>query len=551
MPPTWRGYRRSWLSADILAGLMLVAVALPSQMATAQLANLPVLVGLFSFVAGSLIYALLGTNRHLSVGADSTIAPVLAVGAASVAAVGTAGYGSAVALTALLVGGVLIALGLCRLGWIADFLSTPVITGLLGGIAIEIMVRQIPTIVGIADTGTTTIGRIRQVIDQWHHINLWSVGIAAFALVVIIGAKRISFRMPGALFGLVLSTVAVGALGLSTHHGVALVGPLHGGFPRPRLPSATWSELRRLSATVFTVAFLCVAQTAATVRLTGSVTNSTLRDFNRDLIGVGGGSIGAGFVGALAVDASPPNTAITAASGSRSQITNVMAAVAVLGVVVWLTGPLEKVPLATLAATLVYVAAKLFRIGELKRILRFDPVEFTLAGVTLGVVALVGIEQGVLVALLLSLADRTRRSFRPPDAVLGREVGSDHWMPIDVGRPTEQIPGVLVYLVYAPLWYGNADYIRLQILELLDTASEPKRAVVLDADAVSDIDYTGLQALLGLTAELERRGVAFGIARASHLVHHELKSGALIQQIGSDHLFTSVDEAVDALTPPS
>jgi MFS superfamily sulfate permease-like transporter len=302
---------------------------------------------------------------------------------------------------------------------------------------------------------------------------------------------------------------------------------------------------------VFTVAFLCVAQTAATVRLTGSVTNSTLRDFNRDLIGVGGGSIGAGFVGALAVDASPPNTAITAASGSRSQITNVMAAVAVLGVVVWLTGPLEKVPLATLAATLVYVAAKLFRIGELKRILRFDPVEFTLAGVTLGVVALVGIEQGVLVALLLSLADRTRRSFRPPDAVLGREVGSDHWMPIDVGRPTEQIPGVLVYLVYAPLWYGNADYIRLQILELLDTASEPKRAVVLDADAVSDIDYTGLQALLGLTAELERRGVAFGIARASHLVHHELKSGALIQQIGSDHLFTSVDEAVDALTPPS
>lgn len=551
LPPTWRGYRRSWLSADVLAGLTLVAVAVPSQMATAQLANLPVVVGLFAFVAGSLVYAILGTNRHLSVGADSTIAPVLAVGAASVAAVGTAGYGSAVAFTALLVGGVLIALGLCRLGWIADFLSTPVITGVLGGIAVEIVVRQIPTILGVGDTGTTTIGRIRQVTDQWRHTNLWSVGIAAIVLLIIVGAKRINFRLPGALFGLVLSTMAVGALGLSTHHGVAVVGPLHSGFPQPRLPAATWSELRRLLATVFTVAFLCVAQTAATVRMSGGVTNSTLRDFNRDLIGVGSGSIAAGFLGSLAVDASPPNTAITAASGNRSQLTNVMAAVAVVGVVVWLTGPLAKVPLATLAATLVYVAAKLFRIGELKRILRFDLVEFTLASVTLCVVALVGIEQGVLVAMLLSLADRTRRSFRPPDAVLGREAGTDHWLPIDVGRPTEQIPGVLVYLVYAPLWYGNADYIRLQILQLLDTAAEPKRAVVLDADAVSDIDYTGLQAVQGLITELERRGVAFGIARASHLVHHELKQGALLEQIGSDHFFTSVDEAVAALVPRS
>ncbi len=551
VPPTLRGYRRSWLSTDILAGLTLVAVAVPSQMATAQLANVPVVVGLFAFVAGSLLYAVLGTNRHLSVGADSTIAPVLAVGAASVAAVGTAGYGSALALTALLVGGVLIALGLCRLGWIAEFLSTPVITGVLGGIAVEIVVRQIPIIMGVADTGTTTIGRIRQVLDQWHQANFWSVSIAAMVLLIIIGAEHINFRLPGALFGLILSTVAVSVLGLATHHGVAVVGPLHSGFPQPRLPSASWSELRRLLATVLTVAFLCVAQTAATVRTSGGATSSTLGNFNRDLIGVGAGSIAAGFLGALAVDASPPNTAITTASGSRSQLTNVMAAGAGVCIVVWLTGPLARVPLATLAATLVYVATKLFRTGELKRILRFNRVEFALAGVTLGVVAVVGIEQGVLVAMLLSLADRTRRSFRPRDAVLGREPGSDHWVPIDIGRPTEQIPGVLVYLVYAPLWYGNADYIRLRILQLLDTAPEPRRTVVLDADAMSDIDYTGLQALTGLSTELRRRGVAFGIARASNLVHHDLRHGALLQQIGSDHLFSSVADAVTALAPQS
>lgn len=547
IPPTLRGYRASWLGADILAGLTLVAVALPSQMATAQLANLPVVVGLYAFVAGSLLYAVLGTNRHLSVGADSTIAPVLAVGVASVAAVGTAGYAGTMAFTALLVGAVLVILGLGRLGWISQFLSTPVITGVLAGIAVEIIVRQLPIILGISDTGTTTIGRIRQMIGQLDHTNLWSVGIALIVLAIIVSAERINFRLPGALFGLVLSILAVSALGLVAHHGVAVIGTVHGGLPHVRLPSASWAQLRRLFGTVLTVAFLCVAQTAATVRVSGAGSRPTARDFNRDLIGVGAGSVAAGFIGAFAVDASPPNTAITTASGTRSQLTNTMAAVVVLGVVVALTTPLANLPLATLAATLVYIAAKLFRIGELRTILRFDRLEFALAAATLVVIALVGIEQGVLVAMILSLADRTRRTFRPRDAVLGRDPGTDHWMPLDIGRPTEQVPGVLVYLVYAPLWYGNADYLRLRIRQLLDAASDPIQAVILDANGMSDIDYTGLQALHGLATELNRQGVAIGIARASHLVHHDLKRGALLEQLGADHLFASVEEAVAAL----
>jgi sulfate permease, SulP family len=549
LPPTLQGFRRSWLSSDILAGLTLVAVAVPSQMATAHLANLPVVTGLYAFVAGSLLYAIIGKSPHLSVGADSTIAPVLAVGAASVAVVGSAGYTSAVAIATLLVGGVLLAIGLCRLGWIAEFLSTPVITGVLAGIAVEIMVRQLPTILGVTDTGTTTIGTIRQVFDHWRHTNLWAVGIACIVLVIIVGASRINVRLPGALLAVVLSIVAVDAFGLAAHHGVAVIGAIRGGVRHPRLPSPTWSELRRLVPTVLTVAFLCVAQTAATIRISGSVSSSTPRDFNRDLIGVGAGSVVAGFFGAPAVDASPPNTAITRESGSRSQLTNLMAAAVVVCVVLFLMGPLAKLPLAALAGTLVFVAAKLLRVGDLKRILRFDPIEFGLAAVTLCVVAVVGIEQGVLVAMFLSLADRTRRNFRPRDSVLGREPGTDHWMPVDVGLPTEQIPGVIVYLVYAGLWYGNADFVRSRILELVDNASEPVKTVVFDADAVSDIDYTGLQALKGLIGELNGRNVTFGIARASHLVHHELKHGALLEKIGADHLYGSVDAAVDALGP--
>jgi MFS superfamily sulfate permease-like transporter len=203
-----------------------------------------------------------------------------------------------------------------------------------------------------------------------------------------------------------------------------------------------------------------------------------------------------------------------------------------------------------LGATLLFIATRLFRGGELRAVLRFDRIEFALAATTLLVVALVGIEQGVVLAMILSLADRTRRTARPRDTLLGREPGTDHWIPLDVGRPAEQVPGVLVYLVYAPLWYGNADYLRLRIRRLVDTASDPVQAVIIDADGISDIDYTGLQALQALSTELRQRGAVIGIARASHLVHHDLKHGAFLKQVGPDHFFASVEEAVTALTRP-
>jgi MFS superfamily sulfate permease-like transporter len=516
-------------------------------MATARLAGLPAVIGLYAFVAGSLLYPLLGTKPHLSVGADSTIAPVLATAAASIAVVGTTRYAATMALTALLVGALLVAVGLLRLGWVSELLSTPVITGVLAGIAVEIVVRQLPVILGVKGGGTTTLGRLRALGGQLGDINGWALGIALGVLVLVVVGQLIDHRLPAALVGLVLSIVAVDALGLVSH-GVAVIGSVHGGLPHFGLPSASWSQLRLLVAPVLTVTFVCIAQTAATVR--GSSTGAPAAgDFNRDLMAVGAGSVAAGLIGAFAVDASPPNSAILSGAGSRSQLTNVMAAVVVLLVVLVATAPVAHVPQATLGATLVFVATKLFRAGELRRVLRFDRLEFALAFLTLIVVALVGIEQGVALAMVLTLADRTRRSARPKDTLLGRVPGTDHWVPVDIGQATEQVPGVLVYLVYAPLWYGNADYFRSRVRQLVASASSPVQALVLDANGMSDIDYTGLQALKEIVAELRRAGAALGIARSSHLVHHDLKRGALLQQL-SDHLFISVEAAVSALRPP-
>ena len=549
-PSTMRGYRSSWLSKDALASLALVAIALPSQMATARLAGVPVVFGLYAFVAGTVLYALIGTNRHLSVGADSTIAPVLAVGVASIAVVGTSRYMTVMALAALLIGVVLIMVGVLRLGWIAEFLSTPVIGGVLGGIAVEIVVRQLPSVLGVSGGGTSTIGRISDVVSEVGSINGWSVGIAVGTFVLIAGGRRIDRRLPGALLSVVLSIVLVGVCNLVNRHGVETIGHVNGGVPHVAFPKATWADCRQLIGPVLTVAFLCIAQTAAIARRSNASTQSS-SDFNRDLIGIGAGSIAAGFIGAIAVDAIPPNTIITAASGGRSQLTNVFAASVVAVAILTLTGPLANLPLATLGATLIFIALKLFSLREFRTVFRFDRIEFALSALTLLVVALIGIEQGVILAMIVSLADRTRRSARPRDTLLGREPGTDHWIPVDIDRETEQVPGVLVYLVYAPLWYGNAHYLRFRIQHLVDAATVPIQAVIVDADGMSDIDFTGLQTLRDLAAELAQHGTSIAIARASHLVHHDLKHGALLAELGSDHLFTSVEDAVASLGPSS
>lgn len=543
--PTVRDYQASWLVPDLLAGLTLVAIAVPEQMATARLANMPAIAGLYAFVAASLVFALLGLSRQMSVGADSTIAPVLAVGVAAVAAVGTPRYLHLVSFLALMVGALVIAVGLLRLGWIASFLSTPVVTGVLAGIAVEIVVRQLPAILGLSGGGTTTVSRIRKVMAQLGHTNGWSTGIALAVFAVIMIAERVNRRIPGALIGLVGSIVVSAAFDLKSH-GVQVVGAIHGGLPSFAVPSASWADARRLVAPALTVAFVCVAQTAATLRSSGNAT-PTAEDFNRDLVALGGGSVVSGLSGSFAVNSSPPRTAVVTAVGGRSQLTSVVAACVALAVVLFATGLLKDLPQATLGAILLFVATRLFRVWELRSILHFDRLEFGLAVVTALAVSLVGIEQGVLVAMLLSLADRTRRAARPRDAVLGREPGTPHWIPPDVGHPTEQVPGVIAYIIYAPIWYGNADYIRLRVREILQSASQPVHAFVLDADAVADIDFTGVRMLGELAAELKQRGVEFAVARCSHLVHHDLKHGGLLEALGRDRLFLTVEDAVAAL----
>lgn len=567
--PTLRGYKAAWLGVDVLAGLTLVAIAVPEQMATAHLAGMPEVAGFYAFVAGSFLFALFGRHPQMSVGGDSTIAPVFAAGVATLAATGSATYMHLVSATALLAGAILVVIGLLRLGWVADFFPVPVMTGLLAGIGVEIFVKQLPTVLGLPGGGTTTIGRMRTFIDQLSQFNGWSFGIALGILVIVVGCEAVNHRIPGALIGIVGATALVAAAGLVSS-GVAVVGQVHATLPHLALPDASLHQLGRLVVTAVTVAFLCTVQTSATVRSSASPSSGAPtsagatsgegegegeqdeagpQDFNVDLAAIGAGSLLAGLAGSFAVDSSPPRTAVVGSAGGRSQVASLTAVAAIIVVLVVATGLLKDLPEAALGAVLMYVSSKLFRFGALRSIFRFSAVEFSLAVVTLAVVVFIGIETGVVVAALLALAQRVRLAARPHDAVLGRVPGSDHWIPTDLGRPTEEVPGVVVYLLYAPLWYGNATHVVDRIRHLVKSAPQPVHTLILDGDAIPDIDYTGAEAMGGLLVDLEDKGVRVAVARASENTNQDLTRSGVLKTLGPDRIFTDVEDAVRALAP--
>jgi SulP family sulfate permease len=542
------GYRRSWLTPDLLAAVTLLVIAVPEQLATSRLAGMPPITGFYAFAAGTLLFALLGSNPQMSVGADSTIAPLFAVGIAHLAPAGSAHYVNLVGLLAVMVGVLVAVIGLLRLGWIAELLSAPIIAGFLAGVAVIIIVHQLPDLFGLPRASGSTVHRVTFVLSHLGDTNGWTLGIGAVVFAIVVVAERIDRRLPGALVGLVGSTVAVGALGLHAH-GVAILGALAHGAPRLGLFDVSWSALGSVAPIAGVVALVVVAQSAATTRAFADEGRYEV-DVGRDFVGVGAGNIAAGLVGSFPVNASPARTAAVASASGRSQLTGICAAAAVL-LLVPAAGLLKDVPLATLAAVLIFVASRLFHLRDLLAIARFDRFELGLAVVTLLTVALVGVEQGIGVAVGLAILERTRLSARPQLHVLGRIPGTTSWAPLGANPDAAEVPGVLAVLFATPLWYANAVHFRAQLKGSLARARPTPRLVVLDALGMSDIDFTGSRALGQVLDDLDRDHIAFAVARAGEHVREGMRRSGLLSRIGEDNCFPSVDEAVRALGPES
>jgi sulfate permease, SulP family len=537
------GYRRAWVSADLLAGIMLLVIAVPEQLATSRLAGMPPITGFYAFVAGTVVFALLGSNPQMSVGADSTIAPLFATGVSALALTGSEHYVALVAILAVMVGLIVMLVSILRLGWIAEFLSTPIVTGFLSGVAVIIVIHQLPDLLGLPPTAGSNAHRVTFIFTHLDQVNGWTAAIGFGVLAVMFACARIDRRIPGGLIGLVGSTALVVVGGLQAH-GVAVIGTIRSGAPHVGLTGLSWSTLGNLAPLAAVVALVIITQTAATTRGFAEQGGYDV-DAGRDFLAVGAGSVLAGLVGSFPVDASPPRTGAVVAAGGRTQAGALGAALAV-ALLIPVANVLRDVPLATLAAVLIYVAIRLFKPRDLRAIARFDLFEFGLTSVTLLTVVLAGVEQGIAVAVGLAILDRVRLSSRPQLHVLGRIADTTSWAPLSAEFTAAQIPGVLVLLFATPLWYANAVHFRDEVASAMER-TPGTRALVLDALGMSDVDFTGSRAMGHVLDECDRAHVAFGLARAGDHLRDTLRRSGLLQRIGEDHLYPSVNEAVSAL----
>ncbi|WP_199175765.1 SulP family inorganic anion transporter [Telmatospirillum siberiense] len=536
------------LHRDVIAGVTLAAIAIPEQMATAHLGGFPPEIGFFAFIAGSLAFAVFGVSRFLSAGADSTITPIFTGGLVLLAATGTAEYAGMAAIVALIVGIILIGGGLCRLGWIADLLSGPVITGFLAGVSIHVIVSQLPGLLGISITGEHVVRRLAGVLTGLDRTNLHALALGLGVLVFTIASDRITPRIPGALIGILAATACVLGFGLE-HRGVAVLGPVTGGLPSVIVPATTPDQLIHLVPLALIVSIIVMVQTAATTRSFPSDPGET-PDVNRDFIGIGVGNILAGLCGAFPVNASPPRTAIVQETGGRSQMAGLMAAALVLGLVTFGSGLLFHVPQAALAGILIFIAFRIFRIRDMVEIYHRTFTEFILVIVTMVAIVALPIETGVAVGIVLSLLHGMWSAMHARLIEFVHVPGTSIWWAPNTDLRGETLPGVVVIAFQAPLSFLNANDFRRGLQDALERRPKTPDLVVLEAGNIIALDYTASKVVAAIIRHCQAAGIAFAVARLESVRAQEAFSRFGITDIlGRDHLFHSVDEAVRTLAP--
>jgi sulfate permease, SulP family len=430
-------------------------------------------------------------------------------------------------------------------------LSVPVTTGFLAGISAHIVVGALPTIFGISAVQGHLLMRLADALGRIGEANPATLALGLGVLGATIGAARFGPRVPGALFGLVAAGLAVAGFDLGAH-GVALLGAVSVPLPRLALPALPGVlELGYMVQLALVVAMVCIMQTAAVASAFPSE-EAESDDVGRDFAGVGAGNILAGLVGAFAVDASPPSTAIVRESGGRSQIASLAAVALMTGVALVAARLLAYLPQAALAGILLYLAFRIFRIDEMIRIWRRGGLEILLVAASAGLVVALPIETGMLLAIVLSFVHSLYVIVRPYCVVLARVPGTTVWWPPSAAGEGEHEAGVLVFAPSAPINFTNAEHICARIKSAIAAQKPPIALLVIEATGVIDIDYTGSQILARTIAGLRAAQITVALARLSETrAQAQARRTGLIEAIGRDHVFLSVEEAVRKLGPPA
>jgi MFS superfamily sulfate permease-like transporter len=538
-----RGYRSSYLTHDMIAGGTLVAIAIPEQLATARLGGFSPQIGFFAFLAGSLGFALFGSSRFLSSGADSTITPIFAGSLALLAVSGSPEYVTLAGALALLVGLVLVVGGIFRLGWIADLLSIPVTVGFLAGISVHILISQLPAILGVPTPAGSMLQRLATLAGQFPQTNPYTLCIGLGVLAAVSLSEWIDVRIPGALIGLIGAAAAVVFMGLESR-GVAVLGNIPAALPAFDIPDIAIGRWLQLVPLALIIALIVMVQTAATTRSFASGNNQP-PDVDRDFIGVGAGSMLSGLIGGFPVNASPPRTAIVAETGGKSQLAILVAAAIVLGLLAFGGSLLRHVPQAALGGILLFVAMRIIRVNQIASIFRQSLGELLLVMATAAAIIVLPIEQGVAIGITLSLLHGIWSTTRARVTVFERVPGTSIWWPSSPHLAGETEPHVVVAGFQAPLSFLNAYHFRRDMMGLLQSSAQPLKLIVLEATGIVEIDFTAAQILSDTIDACRAQGVGFAIARLE-----SVRAQQALDKFGIDALleakrqFHSVEEAI-------
>lgn len=538
-----RAYQPSFLPHDLAAGLTLGAVLVPVGLAYGEMAGMP-LAGLYGSMLPLLAYALFGSSRQLVVGPDTAMSAIVAVTLVPLAL----GDGSRLALLAawlgVMVGLLCILGGVLRLGFVADFLSKPVIVGFMHGLALVIAVAQLPKVLGVKSEGETTLDQAVSLAQRLGDTNPVSLAIGGGCFAVILLCRRYLRRVPGAVVALLVSGLIVGIVG-ADRLGVAVVGHIPTGLPALSLPVLTLADFEDLLPIALVTAMLSFSDTMVTARAFAA-RNGYRIDANQELIGIGMANLTSGVTQGLPISASDSRTAVAEASGGRTQMTCIVAGAVVVGVMLWLAGLLRYLPSATLGGVLMASAWTLCDFSEFRRLWRFRGISLAAALVTLVGVIVLGIMEGILIGVVFALVLLLRALAFPPDAVLGR-TANGNWHD-KVYRPDAvSQSGLLVYRFSAPLFFANCNLFRDRIEALIE-ATPGVTAVVVDCGAMHDVELTAIDMLIDLERELRERGIRLAFGNLRDRVRRDIERGLPPLPDGDELVFPSVADAANAMT---
>lgn len=557
---TWKGWQpripvlqgivpvnRSLVGADLVAGVTLAALAIPEVMGYTKIAGTPVVTGLYTILIPMILYAVFGGSRHLVVGADSATAAILASGIAGMALPGSAQWLALAELLALMAAAFLLLARLARLGFLADFLSRTVLVGFLTGVGIEVAAGEVAGMLGLPPQGHGTFGRLFADVRNAGQINLPSLALSAIILAVLIGSRRLSKRIPGALIAIVGAIVASWALGLDAY-GVKVLGPVPGGLPSFSVPAgiADWNLIRTLAPVAFAMFIVILAQSAATSRAYATRYNEPFNE-NVDLVGLSLANIGAGLSGTFVVNGSPTKTQMVESAGGQSQLAQLTAGLVVLAVLLFLTGPLAYLPNAVLSAVVFLIGVELVDLKGMRRILHERPWEFWVAFLTASAVILVGVEQSILLAIVMSLVVHTRHGYLVNNMLLVADE-ENVWRQKSAAKAEEILPGLLIYRFMHNMYYANTDVLTREVIRLSREAAPKLSWFCIDAAAVNDVDFTAAEALRTLHGLLAAEGTRLVFCELSEAVRNEFDRSGLSELFGRDAFFPTITAVIRAYT---